>query len=208
MTKETLAARLKELREAAGLTQIELSQKAGLKPFKVRDIEQGKAGAKWEDIEAIADALGVSIGTFREASLEPQEKAGPGRPPKRSAGPFSFSLVGYAAAGSGSLEEFPEGATISLHDVCNGCEGCVTYQVKGDSMIEDHIKDGDYIIVRESPEAKPGDVVVAWLRDEGAVIKKMGKGNLLRSRDRSGWTHQMRPEDRLLGVLVGVIRRC
>jgi len=206
VTKETLAARLRELREATGLTQVELSQKAGLKPFKVRDIEQGKAGAKWEDIEALADALGVGIESFREVPQQAQEKPGRGRPRKSGGDSLSFALVGYAAAGPGTLEELNE--TISLGEICSTYEGCVAYLVKGDSMTGDLIAEGDYLLVREAPVARPGETVVAWLQDLGAVVKRIGKGGLLRSRDRSGWTHQLGEGDRILGVLVGVIRRC
>ena len=44
-------------------------------------------------------------------------------------------------------------------------------KVKGYSMIGDHINDGDYIIVRKSMEAQPGQIVVALINDE-ATLKR------------------------------------
>ena len=44
-------------------------------------------------------------------------------------------------------------------------------KVKGDSMIGDHIDDGDYIVVRKSMEAQPGQIVVALINDE-ATLKR------------------------------------
>lgn len=208
MTKETLAARLRAFREAAGLTQIDLSRLAGFKNLnRVRDIEQGKGEPKWEEVECLADALGIPIEKFREIPEEPQEKPGRGRPTKRGAGPFSFSLVGYVAAGPGSLEEESPGATIALEDICSDNEGCVAYTVRGDSMVGEHILDGDRIIVRKSPDAKVGDFVVAWLVEHGAVVKRLGRSKILYSRE-GDWKHVIEPGDRILGVLVGVLRRC
>lgn len=209
MTKETFAARLRELREAAGLTQIELAQKSGLPSTKIRDMEQQTSALKWEEVEKVADALGVSLDCFREMPPGEPERPGPGRPAKKiSSNPLGFSLIGYVAAGSGSLEEFEPGATLSLGDLYQESLGCVAYQVTGDSMIESHIQSGDYIIVRVSPDAKPGDVVVVWIPDMGAVVKKLDKRGVLRSRDGGDWKHKLTGEDRILGVLVGVIRRC
>ena len=44
-------------------------------------------------------------------------------------------------------------------------------QVKGDSMVGDHIEDGDYIIVRKTAEANPGQIVVALINGE-ATLKR------------------------------------
>ncbi len=45
-------------------------------------------------------------------------------------------------------------------------------KVRGDSMLDDHILDGDYVIVRAQTTANDGDVVVAILDDEAATLKR------------------------------------
>lgn len=56
--------RLKELREAAGLTQQELADRAGMHKFGVAKVEQGHRGVSWEKALDLARALGVSILLF------------------------------------------------------------------------------------------------------------------------------------------------
>lgn len=208
MTKETLAARLKELREAAGLTQEQLAARAGLSKRTYEKIEQGASDTKWIAIEAIADALGISTDRFREEPQEPVSEPARGRPKKKPAadGFVSIALVGSVAAGPGSLEEFHG----EFLDVAGLYKGCVAYQVKGRSMIDDHIDDGDYVIVRASPAAENGDIVVVWKEGAGAMIKKMGPRGKLLSRDGSRTTYQLDEDagDRVLGVLKGVVRKC
>jgi transcriptional regulator with XRE-family HTH domain len=73
-------ARLKELRHAAGLTQKQLAEKAGLKYGAVRDLEQGLNGPTWETVLALGSALGVDCTAFtKKAARRAPEKRG--RPP-------------------------------------------------------------------------------------------------------------------------------
>src|SRR3954469_17799389 len=79
------AAKLKELREKAGLTQEELGTRAGIHKLTVAKYEQGLREPTWAVAMAICDALGVSCETLREPPSLPQgEKAGPGRPPNKA----------------------------------------------------------------------------------------------------------------------------
>jgi transcriptional regulator with XRE-family HTH domain len=81
MEADWFAARLKELRERAELSQEQLAHKAGLKVGGIRDLEQGRNSPKWETVIALAKALGVSCEAFLEQAT-PRPPAGPGRPPK------------------------------------------------------------------------------------------------------------------------------
>jgi len=56
--------RLKQLREATGLTQKELAERAGLHPIGVSQLEIGRRGPTWESACRLADALGVSLDAF------------------------------------------------------------------------------------------------------------------------------------------------
>jgi len=48
-------------------------------------------------------------------------------------------------------------------------------KVRGDSMIEVGIFDGDYVVVRRQPEAESGDIVVAGIGDDEATVKTFRK---------------------------------
>lgn len=81
-------ARLRELREAAGLSRKGLAEQAGMKSEAgIRDLEQGRRQPTWETVQALADALGVSVEAFREEPTAPSAETEPrkrGRPRKSS----------------------------------------------------------------------------------------------------------------------------
>jgi len=82
MSATQFGARLRELRVAAGLTQQQLADKAGVSQRGLAQWETGRRKEPgWNQIQALADALGVSCEAFRQppASLP---APGPGRPPK------------------------------------------------------------------------------------------------------------------------------
>src|SRR5258708_3002189 len=79
-------------------------------------------------------------------------------------------LVGRIAAGR-PLEAVEERETISLGDFARGGNSFVL-QVKGSSMIEDHIVDGDYVVCEQTQAANPGDIGVALVGGEEATLKR------------------------------------
>lgn len=54
-------------------------------------------------------------------------------------------------------------------------KGCFALKIKGDSMIEDGIYDGDYVIVKPEPSPRNGEIVVATLDDGSATLKRFFK---------------------------------
>jgi repressor LexA len=54
-------------------------------------------------------------------------------------------------------------------------EGCYALKVRGDSMIEDGIYDGDFVIIKPNPSPLNGEVVVALLEDGSATLKRFFK---------------------------------
>jgi putative transcriptional regulator len=84
MDANYLAARLKELREQAGLTQAELAERAGLSQRSISHWEQEIREITWRNVVALAEALGVTPDAFL---VEPQDRPpqGRGRPPKAKA---------------------------------------------------------------------------------------------------------------------------
>lgn len=53
--------------------------------------------------------------------------------------------------------------------------GCYALKVRGESMIEDGIYDGDYVIIKPNPSPRNGEVVVALLEDGSATLKRFFK---------------------------------
>jgi transcriptional regulator with XRE-family HTH domain len=78
------ATRLRELREAAGLTQVQLAERAGLHLHGLTKLEQGDRAPSWSTVLALAEALGVECTAFIKPTHSEQvaPKRGRGRPPK------------------------------------------------------------------------------------------------------------------------------
>jgi transcriptional regulator with XRE-family HTH domain len=82
------ATRLRQLRESAGLTQVQLAERAGLHLHGVTKLEQGEREPAWSTVLTLAEALGVNCLAFVDNpdSNEALPKRGRGRPavkPKR-----------------------------------------------------------------------------------------------------------------------------
>jgi transcriptional regulator with XRE-family HTH domain len=81
------AARLRELRKAAGLTQAELATKAGLHLHGLTKLEHGDREPSWGTIQALADALAVTVDELRgppaSASLTQPGRGRPVKPKRR-----------------------------------------------------------------------------------------------------------------------------
>ena len=83
---------------------------------------------------------------------------------------IELPLVGRIAAGQ-PLEAVEQREAISLGDFSRG-RNTYVLQVKGNSMRDDHILDGDYIVVEQTQVANTGEIVVALVRGEEATLKR------------------------------------
>src|SRR5437762_3189972 len=83
----TFADKLKELRQAAGLTQAKLAELSGRGLGAIRDYEQGNREPLLSTAFALATALGVSVEVFAGCKGKPDESAPRGRPPKAASMP-------------------------------------------------------------------------------------------------------------------------
>ncbi len=86
----------------------------------------------------------------------------------------SLPVIGNVAAGQPILADQNITETIPLPTEIVGDSSSFLLKVRGDSMIEIGINDGDYVVVREQPTANNGDVVVAIVED-GATVKTFYK---------------------------------
>ncbi len=119
-------------------------------------------------------------------------------------------LAGRIAAGQ-PLEAVEGRETISLGDFARG-QNTFVLQVKGDSMRDDHILDGDYIVVEQTQVANPGDIVVALVGGEEATLKRFQResGGKVRLQPANS---QMQPiivpasDVKIQGRVIGVLRK-
>jgi repressor LexA len=91
-------------------------------------------------------------------------------PERRVSGAREISLLGLVAAGA-PIEAVERNDTISVPDEFVRRDNTFCLRVKGDSMIEDGIRDGDYIIVEGRDAADNGETVVALIGGEATVKK-------------------------------------
>ena len=119
-------------------------------------------------------------------------------------------LVGRIAAGR-PLEAVEERETISLGDFARA-RNTFVLQVKGNSMMDDHILDGDFIVVEQTQVANPGEIVVALVGGEEATLKRFYREGTGKVRLQPANT-QMEPivvpaaDVKIQGRVVGVLRK-
>ncbi len=87
-------------------------------------------------------------------------------------------LIGTVAAGTGVLAEENIEESYPLPQDFTGDGALFMLKVRGDSMIDAAICDGDFVVVRQQPTADNGDIVVASVNDNEATVKTfIRKGN-------------------------------
>jgi repressor LexA len=127
------------------------------------------------------------------------------RPP----GP-SLPLLGDVAAGPAIEAEAQSNQDVDFREWCGG--GNFALRVQGQSMIEDHIQDGDLVVIRPQESAANGERVVAMIDGE-VTLKKFNRKRdkiVLEPANVSMAPIVVTPDRniRILGVLVGVLRKC
>lgn len=85
-------------------------------------------------------------------------------------------ILGYIAAGSPIEPHTDPNAAFKVSpELISGKRRAYVLQVKGKSMIEDHIDDGDYVVIEETQDVNNGDIVVALLDNGLATLKRFYK---------------------------------
>ena len=116
-------------------------------------------------------------------------------------------LAGVIAAGS-PIEAIEQDERIDFDALFNR-DGHYVLRVKGDSMIEDHIDDGDLVVVRQTDRCRQGDTVVALLEGQAATLKRFYREeDRVRLQPANADLDPIYARDvKILGVVVGVVRR-
>jgi repressor LexA len=134
---------------------------------------------------------------------------------RKESGMVEVPLLGNVAAGAPLLaQENPEDS-VRIDSFLLGGNGREVFalRVKGQSMIEDGIYDGDYLFVKKTAQAQPGDIVVALIEDEATVKRYYPEGDRIRFQPANA---TMQPiyvsktdfrSTMILGQVVGVYRK-
>jgi repressor LexA len=120
-------------------------------------------------------------------------------------------LLGRVAAGT-PIEAVQGTETIFVPEDMVGRKSTYVLQVKGDSMIEEQIRDGDYVIVEDRTTARDGEMVIALLEGENVTLKKLyreggGKVRLQPANSRMKPIYVDQDDIRVQGVVIGVLRK-
>jgi repressor LexA len=120
-------------------------------------------------------------------------------------------LLGKVAAGT-PIEAIQSTETIFVPEDMIGRKETYVLQVKGESMIDEQIRDGDYVIVENRKSARDGEMVIALLEGQNATLKKLfrERGGRVRLQPANA---RMKPilvdadDVDIQGVVIGVLRK-
>lgn len=119
----------------------------------------------------------------------------------------SLPMAGQVAAGMPVLAE-EDREQVEFGDLFDS-EDLFCLRVKGDSMIEDHITEGDFVVVRKQETARDGEIVVALVDGSDATLKRFykDKGRFRLEPANSSMEPIYSDNVEILGKVVGVLRQ-
>ena len=122
----------------------------------------------------------------------------------------SLPMLGYIAAGQ-PIEAVEHQESIQIPESLRSNKPCYVLQIKGDSMIDEGILDGDYIVVEKCSQARNGDIVVALIDKSEATLKRIeqkpGQVTLHPANADYKPMHFTPDQVDIQGILVGQMRR-
>ena len=186
-------------------------------PPTVREIGQAVGLTSPSTVHAHLAKL-ESAGLIRRDATKPRAlevieggraRRAPEAAPVAPIGATVLPLVGQVAAGApivaeDSVEEYLTAARPVLHR-----DADFVLAVRGDSMVNAGILDGDYVVVRKQSDARNGEIVVALVGDEDATVKRFFRENgRVRLQPENDALEPMYPEQvAILGSVQAVFRR-
>jgi repressor LexA len=133
-------------------------------------------------------------------------------PPRGTAKATEVPLLGKVAAGL-PIESLMHDETIAVPDEILPRRGPnYALKVAGNSMVDEHIIDGDYVVVHGRDTAENGEMVIALVNGSEATVKKFYRetGGWIRLQPANTTMTPMRYQERdvlIQGVVVGIIRK-
>jgi repressor LexA len=173
-------------------------------------------------VRDIGKAIGLTSSSTVHAHLANLEKLGvlkrdPTKPralevlvnkARGAVAPGGLPLVGQVAAGSPVLAEENIEEYVAVPEIAGGDQGEFVLEVKGDSMINAGILEGDHVIVRKQDTAENGEIVVALVGEEATVKRFFREEQYVRLQpENEALEPILTREVRLLGRVFGVCRR-
>ena len=161
----------------------------------------------FEHLDALERKGWLSRAKYKARSLqiEPNLELPQGEP-----SPDGLPLAGYIAAGR-PIEAVQDDQRVHVDAMFASRHNTFVLKVRGDSMIDEHIADGDYVIVQQRAEPRDGQTVVALLDNGEATLKKFYReGQAVRLQPANPNYAPIRvPAEQVnvQGVVIGVIRR-
>ncbi|MBA2630239.1 MAG: transcriptional repressor LexA [Thermoleophilaceae bacterium] len=173
-------------------------------------------------VRDIGKAIGLTSSSTVHAHLSNLEKVGllrrdPTKPraleilvdkAKQAVSPGGLPLVGQVAAGAPMLADENIEEYVEVPGIAGGDEGEFLLKVKGDSMKEVGILEGDHVVVRRQDTAADGEIVVALVGEEATVKRFFRDGDHVRLQPENQAMEPIRTREvEVLGRVVGVCRR-
>jgi len=182
---------IREYRESQGIspTQREIRERFELSSF----------GTVQKHLKRLEEKGALSREWNRSRGISPAE-------PKASS--REIPLLGAVAAGR-PIEAFPEAETIEVPSSLLGRGDHFVLRVRGDSMVDDGIRDGDYVVVAKRATAQNGQTVVALIRGEATLKRFYSEGSRVRLQPANASMKPLTFEARdvtVQGVVTGLIR--
>jgi repressor LexA len=173
-------------------------------------------------VRDIGKAIGLTSSSTVHAHLANLEKVGllrrdPSKPraievlvdkAKQVVTPNGLPVVGQVAAGQPVLADENIEEYVPVPEIAGGEQGEFLLRVKGDSMKDAGIFDGDHVVVRRQKAARNGEIVVALVGEEATVKRFFRENDHVRLQPENQEMEPIRTRDlELLGRVVGVCRR-
>lgn len=122
--------------------------------------------------------------------------------------PNGLPLIGHVAAGQPVLAEENVEEYVEVPGLAGGDEGEYLLRVRGDSMKDAGILEGDFVVVRPQTTAKNSEIVVALVGEEATVKRFYKEADHVRLQPENAAMEPIRSREvRVLGRVVGVMRK-
>jgi repressor LexA len=123
-------------------------------------------------------------------------------------GPSGLPLVGHVAAGQPVLAEENIEDYVDVPAVAGGGDGEYLLRVRGDSMKDAGILEGDFVVVRPEDTASDGEIVVALVGEEATVKRFFREADHIRLQPENPTMEPIRSKEvKVLGRVVGLLRK-
>jgi repressor LexA len=181
-------------------------------PPTVRDIGKAVGLASSSTVHAHLANL-EKVGLLRRDPTKPRaiellDRAVDAAKSAVGSGGSGLPLVGQVAAGQPILAEENIEDYVQVPGIAGGEEGEFVLAVRGDSMVDAGILDGDYVVVRKQSTAADGEIVVALVGEEATVKRFFRESDHVRLQPENATMEPIRTRDvSIVGRVVGVFRK-